>query len=100
VSLEVFAAVIGQLRAIITADTLAMHLAIAQRIPSVSFFAPTSAAEINTFGRGLKVVSTAPDYCNYRSNADNSTITAGRIFEALMHLVERNPAESVINDQR
>ena len=52
VSVAVFAAVIGKLKAIITADTLALHLAIAQGIPSVSFFAPTSAAEINTFGRG------------------------------------------------
>jgi len=100
VSLEVFAAVIGQLKAIITADTLAMHLAIAQQIPSVSFFAPTSAAEINTFGKGLKIASTAPDYCNYKSNADNSTITAERIFEAFMQLFKANHSESLINDQR
>jgi heptosyltransferase-2 len=100
VSLEVFAAVIGQLKAIITADTLAMHLAIAQQIPSVSFFAPTSAAEINTFGKGLKVISTAPDYCNYRSNADNSTITADRLFEAFMQLLKSTPSESLTHDQR
>src|SRR5208283_1580376 len=62
---EPFPVVIGQLKAIITADTLALHLAIAHRVHSVSFFAPTSAAEINTFGRGLKVISGAPDYCNY-----------------------------------
>jgi heptosyltransferase-2 len=86
VSLGTFAAVISQLRAIITADTLALHLAIAQRIPSVSFFAPTSAAEINTFGKGLKVISTASDYCNYQSNADNSTITAERLFDAFFRL--------------
>lgn len=100
VSLEVFAAIIGQLKTIIVADTLALHLAIAQRIPSVSFFAPTSAAEINTFGRGLKVASTAPDYCNYKSNADNSTITAERIFEAFTRLVEMSRSENLINDQR
>ena len=86
VSLNQFAAVVGQLKAIITADTLAMHLAIAQRIPSVSFFAPTSAAEINTFSTGLKIRSTTSDYCNYKSDADNSSITAERLFEAFEKL--------------
>ena len=91
---DIFAAVIGQLKAIITADTLALHTAIAQRVPSVSFFAPTSAAEINTFGTGLKVISTAPDYCNYKSNADNSTITAERLFETFLELLKQNPSKT------
>jgi heptosyltransferase-2 len=88
VPLEVFAAVVGHLKAIITADTLALHLAIAQHIPSVSFFVPTSAAEINTFGKGLKIKSESPDYCNYKSNADNSTITASRLLEAFAQLMK------------
>lgn len=91
VSLDIYAAVVSQLKSIIAADTLGLHLAIAQRIPSVSFYAPTSAAEINTFGTGLKVVSTMPDYCNYMSSADNSTITAERLFEALLKLPDNCP---------
>ncbi|MGD0812832.1 MAG: glycosyltransferase family 9 protein [Verrucomicrobiota bacterium] len=86
VSLEVFAGVISHVKAIIVADTLALHLAIAQQIPSVSFYAPTSAAEINTFGTGLKVASTSSDYCSYKSQADNSSITAGRLFDAFIEL--------------
>lgn len=93
VSLDIFAAVISQLKSIIAADTLALHLAIAQRIPSVSFYAPTSAAEINTFGTGLKIISTMPDYCNYMSSADNSTITAERLFEALLRLPGNCPCK-------
>jgi len=85
-SLDVFAAVIGQLKAIVTSDSLALHLAVAQRVPSVSFYAPTSAAEINLFGCGEKVVSTAPDYCCYRPDADNSSITAERLLVALDRL--------------
>ena len=72
---------------LITSDTLALHLAIAQGVPSVSYYAPTSATEINTFGTGRKIVSTSPDYCNYRPDADNSTITAGRISEEAAKLL-------------
>ena len=79
-SLECFAGLVRQLDLLITSDTLALHLAIAQRVPSVSYYAPTSAVEINTFGTGGKIASTSPDYCSYRPDADNSTITADRIL--------------------
>jgi heptosyltransferase II len=48
----------------------------------LSFYAPTSAVEIETFGLGVKVISTSPDYCNYQRDADNSSITATRIMAA------------------
>ena len=67
---------------LITSDSLAMHLAIAQNKPVVAFFAPTSAAEIDVFGKGVKVISESEDYCSYKANADNSSITAKRIIEA------------------
>lgn len=76
------AALVGRLRALITSDSLAMHLAIAQRVPTVAFFAPTSAPEIDDFGCVRKVVSTAPDYCSYRKDADNASITAARVLAA------------------
>jgi heptosyltransferase-2 len=60
-----------------------MHLAVSQRIPTIAFFAPTSAAEIDSFGLVLKIASTSPDYCSYRPMADNSTITAERIIQAV-----------------
>lgn len=74
---------IGSLSILITSDSLAMHLAIAQRIPFLAFFAPTSAAEIDDFGFGQKLISTADDYCSYKRAADNKTITADRIFKLL-----------------
>lgn len=76
------AALIGRLNYLITSDSLAMHLAVAQAVPFLAFFSPTSAVEIDDFGRGRKVVSTAPDYCSYRKDADNSSITAARLLEA------------------
>lgn len=76
-------AVIAQLDHLITSDSLAMHLGIAQHIPFTAFFAPTSAAEIDTWNLGSHVVSTAPDYCSYRKDADNTSITAERILAAI-----------------
>ena len=77
--------------AIFSSDSLGMHLAIAQRVPSVSFFAPTSADEINTFGFGEKVVSLSADYCSYRPDADNTSLTGERLMEAFCTLEERLP---------
>jgi heptosyltransferase-2 len=82
-SLLRLAAVVRELDYMISSDSLAMHLAIAQRIPTVAFFAPTSGIEIDHFGRVEKVLSTAPDYCSYRKDADNSNITAERLLESL-----------------
>jgi heptosyltransferase-2 len=86
-SVQHLAAAIGRLDYLISSDSLALHLAIAQDVPFTAFFSPTSAVEIDDWGIGTKVASTAPDYCNYRKDADNSTITADRIIEA----IGRNP---------
>lgn len=77
------AAAIRALDYLVTTDSLALHLAVAQSVPNLSFYAPTSAAEIETFGTGTKLLSTAPDYCSYRGDADNSSITAARLLSLL-----------------
>ena len=82
-SVQHLAAAVGGLNYLISSDSLALHLAIAQDVPFTAFFSPTSAPEIDDWGIGTKVVSTAPDYCSYRKNVDNSTITADRIIEAI-----------------
>jgi heptosyltransferase-2 len=81
---------IADLDLLITSDSLALHLAVAQHVPIVAFFAPTSAVEIDLFGRGVKVVSTSADYCSYRSDADNSSITAKRLLTATEALLRSN----------
>jgi heptosyltransferase II len=82
-SVQHLAAAIARLHYLISSDSLALHLAIAQDVAFTAFFSPTSAAEIDDWGIGTKVVSTAPDYCSYRKDADNSTITAERILQAI-----------------
>jgi heptosyltransferase-2 len=78
-----FAALVRQCDYLITSDSLALHLAISQQVHNLSFYAPTSAAEIGTFDTGVKVLSSAADYCSYRPDADNSSITADRILAAM-----------------
>ena len=81
-SLPEFAALVSRCDLIITSDSFCLHAAIARRTPVVAFFAPTSAAEIDLYGLGEKVASTAPDACSYRPDADNSTITPARLADA------------------
>ncbi|MEM7516203.1 MAG: glycosyltransferase family 9 protein [Planctomycetota bacterium] len=81
-SLLEFAALVSFTDLVISSDSLAMHVAIAQRVPVVCFFAPTSAAEIELYGRGAKVASTSPDACTYRADVDTSTLTTDRLAEA------------------
>ena len=77
-----FGALVDRCDLLLTSDSLALHLAIARRRAIVAFFAPTSAAEIELYGLGEKVVSTAADYCSYRPDADNRTLTPARLVAA------------------
>lgn len=87
-SVHHLAAAIDRLDYLISSDSLALHLGIAQNVAFTAFFSPTSAAEIDDWGFGTKVLSTAADYCSYRKDADNATITADRILQA----VSENPS--------
>jgi heptosyltransferase-2 len=75
-----FAALIELCDVLVTSDSLALHVAVSLDVQVVCFFAPTSAAEIELFGLGEKVVSTSPDYCSYRPDADTSSITPERLL--------------------
>lgn len=82
-SLMTLAGYISRLNFMISSDSLAMHLSIAQNVPTIAFFSPTSAAEIDSFGICEKLISSAPDYCSYAKLCDNSSITAKRIIELI-----------------
>jgi len=82
-SLMTLSSYISCMNLMISSDSLAMHLAIAQSVPTLAFFAPTSASEIDSFGICEKLISTAPDYCSYAKDCDNSSITAARLLEKI-----------------
>ena len=52
-----FAAIVSRLGCVVTGDTIAMHIAIAVKVPVVVFFGSTCASEIELYGRGEKIVS-------------------------------------------
>lgn len=93
-SLIEFAALVNRCDLVLTSDSYCLHVAVARRTPCVAFFAPTSAAEIELYGLGAKVASTAPDACSYRADADNSTITPARLAEAALQVLAQ-PSEGV-----
>jgi heptosyltransferase II len=88
-SLHGFAGLIDGLDLLVTSDSLAMHIAIARKRSVVAFFAPTSADEIELFGRGAKVKSTSLDYCSYLKDADRSSLTVERIGAAVLECLLR-----------
>lgn len=89
-SLLGFAALLARCDLVLTSDSLALHLAITQRVPVLAFFAPTPAHEIELYGRGETVVSTAPDYASYRPDADTSTLTVERLACAALRVLARH----------
>jgi heptosyltransferase-2 len=68
--LKCFSALVGLCRAVVTSDSLALHVAVASGVPVVGFFGPTSAAEIDLFGRGRKVVTPLACKCCYLPSCD------------------------------
>jgi heptosyltransferase-2 len=84
-----FAAIVSRCAVLVTSDSLALHVAVARDVPVVAFFAPTSAAEIELYGMGEKVVSTAPDACSYKPDADTSTLTVERLQDAVVGRLAR-----------
>lgn len=66
-----FAALIDQCRAVVTSDSLAVHCAAARKVPAIVLFGPTSAAEIEVYGRGSKIVPPGLDcLCCYLPRCD------------------------------
>lgn len=71
-SLRQFAGIVSQCRLVITGDTLALHLALAQRKQVIAVFGPTSAHEIDLFQRGDKFSSAADCLCCYLPACDRN----------------------------
>ena len=65
-----FASIINICNLIVSSDTLAMHISIALRKKLIVLMGPTSSAEIELFGRGIKITSDMDCLCCYKKKCD------------------------------
>nr|MBM3254158.1 glycosyltransferase family 9 protein [Candidatus Omnitrophota bacterium] len=90
-NLKEFIAIVDCCDLIVTADTLALHLAIALKKKVVALFGPTCAQEIELYGRGIKIISQkkcAPCYKKecFEENTCMDLITPQEVFSAIERL--------------
>lgn len=89
-----FTAMVGQCAAVATGDTLGLHVAVSQNVPTVALFGPTCAQEIDLFDCGVTLVTELPCAPCYRRNCDvvphcMDLIKAEAIVAALKNLVQQ-----------
>ena len=77
---------------LVTGDTMALHVAVALGKKVVALFGPTSAAEIELYGRGRKITSDAPCVGCYRTSCDVTPtcmerISAEEVFRTVQELL-------------
>jgi|WetSurMetagenome_2_1015567.scaffolds.fasta_scaffold19520_4 ADP-heptose:LPS heptosyltransferase len=91
-SLLEFTAIVDMCDLIITADTLALHIATSLGKKIVSLFGPTSSSEIELYGRGIKLSSPDGCKCYYRKYCSEDVscmekITSIKVIEAFESLL-------------
>ena len=92
-SLLEFAAIVDLCDLVITADTLALHIATALNKKIIALFGPTSISEIELYGRGIKLSSPDGCKCFYRKYCSEKEscmerITSDMIMEAINTLLK------------
>jgi heptosyltransferase-2 len=91
-SMEEFFALVDACDAVVSSDSLGMHVAIARRVPTVALFGPTAAQEVDLFGRGEKIVtdfSCSPCYLK-KCPLDVScmqALSAGTVLESVERII-------------
>lgn len=66
-SLMEFASLVNLCGILVTSDSLALHIGTALKKKIVAFFYPTSANEIELYGRGVKIIWEGKSYCSYQA---------------------------------
>jgi heptosyltransferase-2 len=85
---QTFAAIVARCDAMVTGDTMAMHVAIAADVPTLVLFGPTCPQEIDLHGRGAKLrtsLSCSPCYLRQCDKSPNcmDDISLERVLEAV-----------------
>lgn len=91
-SLREFFSLLNLSDLLVTSDSLALHAALGLKKKVVALFGPTSASEIEMYGRGEKVVAPLPCRCCYLPDCEvkpdcMESITPEAVFEAVRNLL-------------
>ncbi|MBI2943070.1 MAG: glycosyltransferase family 9 protein [Candidatus Wallbacteria bacterium] len=89
-----FAGMLAAAAVVVTSDSLAMHLALATKRPTVVLFGPTSVAEIEVFGRGEKLAPEMDCLCCYLPRCERrpycqELIEPATVLDAVRRLLAR-----------
>lgn len=87
-SLRGFMGLVNTCDTVVCADTICMHIACGLKKNTVAIFGPTSAAEIDLYGRGSKIVTSVDCACCYRTDCTKSpncmdAISLDEVFDAV-----------------
>lgn len=88
-----FAALLERCAAVVTGDTLALHLALALRRPVVALFGSTCSQEVELYGRGAKIVPDVGCHPCYKRSCDfpytcADSVSAESVFATLAGVLE------------
>jgi heptosyltransferase-2 len=91
-TLRQFIALLDLCDCVVSSDTLGLHAALGLGKKAVGLFGPTSAAEIDMYGRGAKLVSDLQCSCCYKRNCNSDTscmavISPDSVFQAVRGLL-------------
>lgn len=89
-SLRDFMALLERCDAVVSSDSLAMHVAIALRRPVVALFGPTCHQEVDLFGRGEKIVTDFPcSPCYLKLCPHTPTCMESMTWQSVLAALER-----------
>lgn len=85
-----FASLVNLCNILVTSDSLAVHIGTALKKKIVAFFYSTSAAEIELYNRGVKVIGKGKDYCSYKTKCnDPAKWDIDELVDAVKNLISK-----------
>ncbi|MBU4502544.1 MAG: glycosyltransferase family 9 protein [Nanoarchaeota archaeon] len=93
-SLSEFSYLVNLCDVVVTGDTAPMHIAISMKKPVAALFGPTSAREIELYGRGVKIVPDMDCLGCYNTKCDKKPncmdlIQVQEVYDAIVKLIRK-----------
>lgn len=93
-TLSRFAGIVKQCDIVVSGDTLAMHIAIAVKMPVVALFFSTCPQEIEFYGRGMAITAKVDCAPCYKRNCEQDdclrNVSVEKVYNGIEYLLKRN----------